>query len=60
MADSPHSEPEFFARFGFCRGDCDECDRLDREDVKTMTVAEIRAKGVELANRALSKGADRG
>ncbi len=47
---SPHTEPNHYDRYGFCRVACGECDRLDHEEMgHGMPTAEALARGVTLA-----------
>jgi hypothetical protein len=52
----PLTDAEFQARTGFCRTECGECDRLDEIDLKHLTPAEIRARGMALAATAIING----
>lgn len=49
----PHSDPEFQAKYGFCRKDCEECVRLDAIDYESLTVEERRTLALSMAVRAL-------
>lgn len=43
---SNHTDPDFYAKYEFCRVECEECDRLDRIDgpVSTTELMEALAK----------------
>ena len=50
MLNSPHAEPNHYERYGFCRVGCEECDRLDHEEMgQGMPTAEALSRGVMLA-----------
>lgn len=54
---SDHSDAEFAAQYGFCRIDCDECARLDREALAGgTTLAEIMAQATAMVTAALAAG----
>lgn len=50
---SAHADAEFQSRNGFCRTDCDECDRLDREELAGVaTSPDVLAKAFDMAVEA--------
>lgn len=54
-----HADPVFESRYNFCRVDCEECDRIDREWRETgtgkMTEEEI-ATALSDVSRAIADG----
>lgn len=49
-----HTDPDWYAKYEFCRVDCDECLRLDRIDVKAMTPQQIMQAGFDKAVKAFA------
>lgn len=46
-----HVDPDFYAKYEFCRDDCPECQRLDAEDTRPQE--EKAAEGIARAVLAL-------
>jgi hypothetical protein len=56
-SQSEHTDPEFEERYHFCRTECAECDRLDREEMANgMTLEERNAEAVGNVLAALRDG----
>jgi hypothetical protein len=55
--ESEHSDAAFYERYDFCRSDCAECDRLDREAMDGgKTRFELNIEGLDNVLRALRDG----
>lgn len=56
-SESEHTDPEFEERYHFCRTDCAECDRLDREAMAGgMTQEECNLEAFKNVMAALRDG----
>lgn len=56
-SESEHTDAEFYTRYRFCRIDCAECDRLDREEMANgMTREVIWQEALENVMAALRDG----